>query len=228
MSGSSSSANRSSRSAASLGALRRFTREQQPARAPVEHCELCGEPVPAEHQHLLDTSSQTLVCACRACGLLFGPGALGGKFRIVPDRYLALPDFQMTDAQWDELAIPVNMAFIFRGADERAAKAYYPGPAGATESLLDLEGWATLTAANPILCDLEPDVEALLINHVGAAREHYIVPIDAGYQLVGLIRSRWRGLSGGEEVWKAIGEYFAALRAKCRPAPGGPDAEPEL
>ena len=53
-------------------------------------------------------------------------------------------------------------------------------------------------------------------------------PIDACYRLVGLIRISWKGLSGGEEVWKAIAEFFADLRAKSQPVRGEPDAGPEL
>ena len=56
---------------------------------------------------------------------------------------------------------------------------------------------------------MEPDVEALLINRVGPAREYFLAPIDECYRLVGLIRLHWRGLSGGTEVWKEIQGFFA-------------------
>jgi hypothetical protein len=81
---------------------------------------------------------------------------------------------------------------------------------------------------NPILNDLTADVEALLINRVQDTREHYIVPIDACYQLVGLIRVSWKGLSGGDEARQAIAEFFKELRAKCQYARGEPDARSEL
>jgi len=32
---------------------------------------------------------------------------------------------------------------------------------------------------------------------------------------VGLIRLQWRGLSGGTEVWQAIGNFFTALRQRA-------------
>ena len=88
------------------------------------------------------------------------------------------------------------------------------------ESLLPLETWKGIVQANPILRVMQPDVEALLVNRVGHAREasaaeYYIAPIDACYQLVGLIRVHWHGLSGGEEVWREIGNFFADLRAKA-------------
>ena len=214
---------------APLQALRRFTREREQARSPVEHCELCSEVIAPDHRHLLDLSSRLVICACNACSLLFGDqGAGRGKYRVIPRRYLALPDFHMTDEQWDDLMIPVNMVYIFRNTIAKRVMAFYPSPAGAMESLLSLESWAALVSNNPILNDLEPDVEALLINRVRDRHEYYLVPIDACYQLVGLIRVSWRGLSGGEEVRKAIGEFFADLRAKSQPAKGVGDAGSEL
>jgi len=208
-----------------LQALRRFTREREQARLPAEHCELCSEVIPAQHRHLLDLASRTVICACQACSLLFGDeGAGSGKYRLIPSRYLALPDFHMSDEEWDGLMIPVNMVYMFRNTTAKRVMAYYPSPAGATESLLDLESWEALVKSNPILNDLEPDVEALLINRVRDEREYYIVPIDACYQLVGLIRVSWKGLSGGEEARQAIGEFFADLRAKSPLVKGGDNA----
>lgn len=211
--------------AAALQALRRFSREREQPRPPLEHCEMCSEVIPADHRHLLELADRNVICACQACAILFGDeGAGGGKYRLIPRRYLALPDFQLSDEQWDSLTIPVNMVYIFHNSAAQRVMAYYPSPAGATESLLDLEGWETLISSNPILNDLEPDVEALLINRVRDAREQYIVPIDACYQLVGLIRISWKGLSGGEEARQAIGTFFADLKAKARPVKGGIDA----
>ena len=217
------------RSTAPLGTLRRFMREREQARVSLEHCELCSEMIAANHYHLLDLSSRTVTCACQACSVLFdGQGAGGGKYRLVPRRYLALPNFQMSDEQWDELMIPVNMVYIFQNTMADRVMAFYPSPAGAMESLLGRENWESLISNNHILNDLEPDVEALLINRVKNTREHYIVPIDACYQLVGLIRVFWKGLSGGEEAWNAIGEFFADLRAKSESVKGEPDARSEL
>jgi hypothetical protein len=211
------------RSTAPLAALRRFMKEREQVRAPIEHCELCSEMIAANHYHLLDLPSRTVLCACQACSVLFnGQGA--GKYRLVPRRYLALPDFRMSDEQWDELMIPVNMVYIFQNTMADRVMAFYPSPAGAMESLLGLENWVSLVNNNPILNDLEPDVEALLINRVKDTREHYIVPIDACYQLVGLIRVSWKGLSGGEEVWKAISEFFVEIRAKSESVRGDPGA----
>lgn len=211
------------RSTTPLDVLRQFARRRE-MRPPVEQCELCSAEIPPSHCHLLALSNHTLVCVCRPCSILFSdPVAGSGKYRLVPSRYLSLSDFQMTDEQWDELQIPVNMAYIFHDSGSNRVMAFYPSPAGAMESALNLEGWDELVRNNPILHELEPDVEALLINHVqnrvgdGTYRDHYIVPIDACYELVGLIRLKWKGLSGGEEAWKAIAAFFTGLRKRAIP-----------
>jgi hypothetical protein len=120
----------------------------------------------------------------------------------------------MSDAQWDSLHIPINLAFFFSCSPAGRVIALYPSPAGAIESLLTLETWHELEEDNPILRELEPDAEALLVNRVGQAREYFRVPIDECYKLVGLIRSKWRGLSGGTEVWEEIGRFFAGLKVR--------------
>ena len=189
-----------------LAVLRQFVRQ----RAPQECCELCSAPIAADHQHLLDPATRQLSCCCDACAILFSDRA-DGRYRRVPRRVRVLTDFRMTDAQWDDLLIPIGLAFLFYSSVQERTIALYPGPAGATESLLDLAAWDDLVRENPVLAQLAPDVEALLINRVGQTRAYYRVPIDRCYELVGLIRISWRGLSGGSEAWQAIGQFFAQL-----------------
>ena len=195
-------------------ALRQFARPQT---RNVEHCELCSVTVRSEHAHLIQLPEQRLVCACEACALLFA-GREGGKFKLVPRNAQRLIDFQMTDAEWDGLLIPINLAFFVKSGVDSRVRAMYPSPAGATESLLPLETWNSIVQANPVLYQMQEDVEALLVNRVGYAREagsaeYYLAPIDACYRLVGLIRLHWHGLSGGEAVWREIGNFFAELRS---------------
>ena len=200
-----------------LNSLRKLM--QTPARqvAAPEHCDLCQEVLAPNHRHLLELANRTLICTCTACFLLFHKdGAGSGKYRTVPRRFLAMPNFVMSDGEWDDLMIPVNMVFIYRSAGSKPVTALYPGPAGATESLLSLENWSTLVQNNPILETLEHDVEALLIYRVRGVREYYVVPIDVCYELVGLIRRSWRGLSGGDAVWKNIADFFGRIRAQAR------------
>lgn len=123
----------------------------------------------------------------------------------------------MTEAQWESLLIPINLAFFFLASGEGRVVALYPSPAGAVESLLPIDAWTEIVAQNPDLGDLRPDVEALLVNRVGYARGlsaalYYVAPIDECFRLVGLIRTHWKGLSGGEAVWAEIGEFFTRLR----------------
>ena len=183
-----------------------------------ERCDLCAEPIPAEHRHLLDLASRELLCACRACQTLFDRGAAGGgHFRLIPDRRLRLVDFELTDPAWERLRIPVDMAFFFHSSRDRRVMAFYPSPMGATESLLELDTWEQLEAANPVLRELEPDVEALLVNRARGGRRHWLVPLDDCYALVAVIRTRWKGFSGGPEVWEEIGRFFAELDEKATP-----------
>ena len=137
----------------------------------------------------------------------------------MPRRVRFLPDFRLTDSQWDGLMMPINMAFFFKSTPQNRVIALYPSPAGATESLLSLDTWDEIELENPVLLEMEADVEALLVNRIGHSRgfsepEYYIVPIDECFKLVGLIRSRWQGLSGGTEVWREIGEFFGGLKAR--------------
>lgn len=180
-----------------------------------EQCDLCRQPIPADHRHLLDLESGQLMCACQACRILFERTAAGGgHFRLVPERRLRLSGFRLDDAMWDELRIPVDMAFFFYSSPAERVVAFYPGPMGATESLLDLRAWNALEDANPVLTEMEPDTEALLVNRARGAEDYRLVPIDDCYTLVGLIRTGWRGLTGGKAVWEDIGSFYAALDAK--------------
>jgi len=177
-----------------------------------EQCDLCAAPVPPNHRHLVELEDRRLLCACRGCALLFDSAAAGGgRLRLVPTRRRRLDGFVLDDPQWDRLRIPVDMAFFFHSTPAERVSAFYPSPAGPTECLLELEAWTELEAANPVLSELAPDVEALLVRRTNDVREHWLVPIDDCYELVGVIRSRWRGFGGGEEVWAAIDSFFDDL-----------------
>lgn len=197
-----------------LAGLRQLARR----RIPIDRCEMCSCELAADNQHLIEPEKRKLVCACDACAVLFTTQA-GTKLRRVPRHSRFLPDFRMSDSQWNSLMIPIEMAFFFNSSPHGRVVAFYPSPAGATESLLALETWNDVVNDNPILAEMTPDVEALLVNRVGAARgvpaQYYIAPIDECYKLVGLIRLHWHGLSGGTEMWREIAGYFSALKEKA-------------
>jgi hypothetical protein len=199
----------------SFATLRRFARPRLPA----ERCELCSAALAHEHPHLLELANRQIVCACDACSTLFD-GRTGGKYKRVSRRTMLLADFRILDGQWEDLLIPINMAFFFYSSVQGRMIALYPSPAGAVESLLPLDAWADIVTENPVLGKLDSDIEALLVNRVGQAHggtpaEYYFAPIDECFRLVGLIRTHWKGLSGGNEVWTEIAQFFSALRARA-------------
>jgi len=204
-------------SGAPLNTLKRFLVPANKKRAG-EVCEMCGQEILPEHSHLVNVESRSLLCSCRSCYLLFThSGAAQGKYKAVPDRYLHLRWFQMGDAQWEQMQIPVGMAFFFFNSSLKRITAFYPSPAGATESMLSLEAWQQLTDANPVLVDIAADVEALLVyrRRGGSDFECFLVPIDACYELTGRVRKTWKGFDGGEQAWHEIEEFFVNLRGKC-------------
>jgi len=193
----------------------------QPNPRPGERCELCSALIGDEHGHVVDLDSRALMCACRPCYLVFEPqGAGGNRFRAVPNRYLAFPDFSLSSAQWDALQIPVGVAFFFLNSEMKHVAAFYPSPAGAMESLLSLDSWQGIVDANPDLETLQPDVEAFLVrtadrrSDAGSA-ECYLVPIDVCYELVGRLRALWKGFDGGTEVHAAIDAFFERVHDKA-------------
>jgi hypothetical protein len=202
--------------------LRRLAQRSAVEReAEMEHCDLCSEAIPADHRHLLDLRNRDLMCVCRACKMLFDRGAAGaGHFKLVPDRRLRVDDLEMDDLAWEELRLPVELAFFFRGSQSNRVMAYYPSPMGATESLLPLDAWEQLERSNPLLLTLEDDVEALLVNRARGARRHWVVPIDDCFSLVGVIRMHWKGLTGGKDVWEEVGRFCDQLDRRSREASG--------
>jgi Family of unknown function (DUF5947) len=197
-----------------LADLARSTRDPvlEGDQVPSEACELCGEPVPVRHRHLIDVHDRRLLCACRPCSILFDHrGAGGGHYRLLPERSRYLTGFDLDDRLWQGFGIPVDLAFFFHSSATDRLVAFYPAPAGATESLLELDVWDELVERNPVLDELEPDVEALLVNRTRGARDHWLVPVDRCYELVGLIRLHWRGLGGGEQVRAELDRFFDRL-----------------
>jgi hypothetical protein len=207
------------RAATPFATLRRFAvARNEPV---LERCELCSIGLAPEHRHLLETATHKIICSCDPCALRF-ENVIEGRFKLIPRDARSLPGFRLDDAHWAELALPIELAFLVYSTPAKKMMALYPSPAGATESLLALSSWDQLVEENPVLATMEQDVEALLVNRVGERRLYYLAPIDVCFELVGLMRTHWRGLSGGEEVWREIDAFFARIEERARPAAAPP------
>jgi Family of unknown function (DUF5947) len=202
------------------------------ARAAEEACEFCAAGIPAEHGHVADLDNSSLMCACRACYLLFTHSGASerreagqerhvgrGRYRSIPDRYRSDPGRPLSVADWDALEIPVGLAFFLRSSADGGVTAFYPSPAGATECRLDLQAWDRIAAAHPLVQAAAPDVEAILISRGppgGDGVECFLVPVDACYELAGRMRLQWRGFDGGAEARQSIAGFLDRVRARSR------------
>jgi Family of unknown function (DUF5947) len=197
-----------------------------------EACEFCAAGLAAEHDHVADLDTSSLMCACRACYLLFTHSGAAerwqagqarqhgrGRYRSIPDRYRSDPSRPLSVADWDTLEIPVGLAFFLRSSKDGGVTGFYPSPAGATECRLDLQAWDRIAAAHPLLGAAEPDVEAILISRETPGAdgvECFLVPIDACYELAGRMRLHWRGFDGGAEARQSIASFLETVRARSR------------
>ncbi|SBS78891.1 conserved hypothetical protein [uncultured Mycobacterium sp.] len=198
--------------------LARITNRRAPE--PIgERCEMCSEAIADEHQHVVNVAGRQLMCVCRSCHLLFTDGSAELRYRSVPDRYLAFPRFALDRRAWEALQIPVGLAFFFRNSALDRTVAFYPGPAGATESELDLGAWNAISGADPRVGLLADDVEALLVrvpDDEANPPECYLVPIDACYEFVGRLRMLWHGFDGGQQTHEFIDGFFARIAARSK------------
>jgi uncharacterized protein DUF5947 len=204
-------------------------RSNRPVAEPAgERCEMCSESIADEHQHVVNVADRQLMCVCRACYLLFTDSNADLRYRAVPDRYLAFEDFALDRRAWEALQIPVGVAFFFTNSALGRTVAFYPGPAGACESELDLGAWDAISGADPRVRLLADDVEALLVRVPDtdgdggefAQPQSYLVPIDACYEFVGRLRMLWRGFDGGQQARQFIDDFFSRIAARALETPG--------
>ena len=184
---------------------------------------MCAEAIGGQHQHVVDLVSRGLLCTCRPCYLLFTAEGAELRYRAVPDRYVSFPGMTLDAREWDELEIPVGLAFFFENSLLGRTVAFYPGPAGATESELPLGAWDRIVEAHPLLGAAVPDVEALIVRmpERSAGAACFVVPIDRCYELVGALRRVWRGFDGGQEARALLDGFFADVATRSRPATEG-------
>jgi uncharacterized protein DUF5947 len=200
--------------------LARITGNRRGPEPAGQRCEMCSEQIADAHQHVVNVAGRQLMCVCRGCYLLFTDSHAELRYRAVPDRYLAFPDFALDRRAWEALQIPVGLAFFFRNSALDRTVAFYPGPAGATESELDLDAWSAINVAEPRVDLLVDDVEALLMRvPEDGPPQCYLVPIDACYEFVGGLRTLWHGFDGGQQAREFIDDFFAQLATRSTEQP---------
>jgi hypothetical protein len=202
--------------------LARIRANRAAAQPAGERCEMCSEAIAEEHQHVVNVEGRQLMCVCRGCYLLFTETDAELRYRAIPDRYLAFPDFALDRREWEAMQIPVGLAFFFRNTALGRTVAFYPGPAGATESELDMAAWNNIRDTDPRVDMLADDTEALIVRvpeDEEAAPECFLVPIDACYEFVGRLRMLWHGFDGGQQVREYITEFFDLLAARSQIVP---------
>jgi uncharacterized protein DUF5947 len=195
----------------SFAALRQFVRKGHESAG---QCELCAAPLGRKHSHLLELEKRQVTCACEPCSILFVDSARQ-RYRRIPREVRRVNNLVMDDQDWNSLLIPIKLAFFVQNTALQRVVAQYPSPAGAMESSLELEYWNAIVERNPVLRQFTPDVEALLVNRLSDPARYYRTPIDHCYRLVGIMRTHWRGFSGGAEVWRQVNGFFHELDAAC-------------
>ena len=178
----------------------------------VERCDLCGTTVPSDHRHLLHLVDRRIVCACESCWALRSGDA---EYRPTGSRTLWLPGLDVPDDLWASFQIPIGLAFFLSSTTTGCVVALYPSPAGATESELHFESWRRMVELNPILRELEPDAEGLIVNRLSDPPVYAIAPIDRCYALTGTVKASWEGISGGGEVGPAVDAFLDRLRVQA-------------
>ncbi|HKV21465.1 MAG TPA: DUF5947 family protein [Mycobacterium sp.] len=200
--------------------LARIRAERTAPQPAGERCDMCAEAIAEEHQHVVNVEGRQLMCVCRGCYLLFTDTDAELRYRAIPDRYLAFDDFALDRSHWEALQIPVGLAFFFTNSMMGRTVAFYPGPAGAAESELDLTAWNDIRATDPRVDMAAEDTEAVLVrvpsngDDEAAPPQGYLLPIDACYEFVGRLRLLWHGFDGGQQVREFIDEFFDLLNRR--------------
>jgi hypothetical protein len=189
-----------------LGKLRALVTGTQ-----VEECELCAESIGAEHHHLLEPDARRVLCACESCASLFlrqehRPRA---QYLRVERRAARLSEVEIDDEIWADLGVPVGLGFFTTRNPGAEVVATFPGRSGIIEAFVPLKAWSELERRFPVLRRMLPDVEALLVRRSARHRDYFLVSIDHGYELCGLLRGSDAPLSSPELA--AVQRFFERL-----------------
>jgi hypothetical protein len=208
-----------------LRSLERFAKLAR-SRMTEGRCELCSATLEEQHRHVVDRTERRFLCACGDCAVALGDQERG-RYRAVPDGVREDPSWTMTDRELEVLGVPVGLAFFVRASNVGRWTAFFPGPAGATEAEVDDAAWARVAAGSELVRSIEDDVEALLVRRERDGSCHaFVAPIDVCYELAGLLRSKWRGIDGGDEARSTLDGFFAGLGRRATTCGGGRGGAP--
>jgi hypothetical protein len=195
-----------------LAKLRAFV-----AGTPVEECELCAQTITVEHEHLLEPEARRVFCACGACAQLVveepREERKSARYLRVERRALRLPELDFDDVIWAELTIPVGLAFFTTRSRTGEVVATFPGRAGLIESFVPLKAYSELERRFPVLKDIAPETEALLVRRTLRHQDYFRVSIDHCYELADLLRGTDAPLSSPELA--AVQAFFIGLDDKA-------------
>lgn len=172
-------------------------------------CEQCGDALQETHEHLFDIAARQAKCCCQSCAAR-QEHVLQPTLRRLPKHVEALT-IQISDTQWEKLGIPIALTFFLKSYPLQKIIALYPSPAGPLESQVEASAWSELERSNPIIREMDWEVEALLVNRLRGKKVYFRIPLDRAFELVGKIRMYWQGFSGGEKVWNEIDQFFERL-----------------
>jgi hypothetical protein len=193
-----------------LGSVRSFARTEK-----AERCELCSTELRSVHQHLIDPETRELICSCDGCSVLFDDSGIT-RYRRIPREVIALRGLELPDQAWERLRVPISLAFIYWSSHASKRVALYPSPVGVTEAVIEPEDWEPIARAHPALSGLRPDIEGLLINRLQGRRDYLLAPIDRCFELVGIVRTYWKGINGGDRIWQEVDRYWSRLGESAR------------
>ncbi len=114
----------------------------------------------------------------------------------------------------------MSVAFFFVNSTLDRVAAFYPSPAGATESLLPLDTWDEVVAANPSWRRWLPDVEAFLVRTAGPRPRHQPSASSCRSTPATSWSASCAACGGAStaapEAHDALDAFFAGVRARAR------------
>ena len=119
---------------------------------------------------------------------------------------------------WAPFRIPIGLAFFMHSSVTNCVVALYPSPAGATESELHFETWRGWRVLNPVLDELEPDAEALIVNRLSDPPSTRSLRSTAATCWSGSSNRAGRASRAAPGWSEAVAGYFDELRSAAAPA----------